>query len=52
MSSIYEDQPCFFSSSLGYMLILEVVKVASLRFLWSLRWLHLDESKGVFGKCT
>ena len=29
-----------------------VVKVASLRFLWGLRWLYLNESKKVFDKCT
>ena len=38
-------------SKFGCMLSLEVAKVASLRFLWSIRWLHLYEIKGVFGKC-
>ena len=33
----------------GYMLSSELVKVASIRFLWSLGWLYLDKSKGVFG---
>ena len=33
------------------MLSLEVAKVASLRFLWSLGWVHLDEFKGLFENC-
>ena len=40
------------SIGFGYMLSSEVVKVASIRSLLSLGWLHLDESNGVFGKCT
>ena len=32
----------------GYMLSYKVIKVASLRFLWCLRWLDLDELKKVF----
>jgi hypothetical protein len=33
------------------MLSSEAVKVVSIRILWRLGWLHLNESKGVFGKC-
>ena len=32
------------------MLNSEATKVA--RILWSLGWLHLDELKGVIGRCT
>ena len=40
------------NSEFGYMMSSGVVKVASIRFfLWSLGWLHLDESKGIFGVC-
>jgi hypothetical protein len=30
------------------MISLEAIKVASIIFLWSVRWLHLDESKEMF----
>jgi hypothetical protein len=40
------------SSRFGYMLSSKAIKVISLRLLWNLRWLHLDESKGVFDKYT
>ena len=29
-----------------------VAKVTSLRFLWSLGWVHSDELKGIFGEYT